>query len=315
MRRPFALAVAGIAVLLVAPAVATAWNETGHQTVARIAWERMTPTARARALVLLRSAPMDAGLRQLDDSSRPQAARDRELFMRAAAWPDMIKDRSQVERFRKYNHGPWHYRDAFWQQDSAGAPIIDRPEISPSPAGENAVAVMIASQARLEDRARPDSLRAIDLAWLVHLVGDVHQPLHASARITALDPGGDAGGNRFRLDAAGRTNLHSYWDDALSRDSPRRPADSTLDAYIGRLATELMWAFPASSFVARMAPGAYDAWTTESVEIAKRELYPTSLVRDQPPPESYRQRAHEIAEPQVALAGYRLADVLNRVLR
>jgi hypothetical protein len=315
MSRRLVLAAGAAAALLVGPVLAFAWDATGHETVARIAWERMTPAARARAVQLLRSAPADAGLRELDDSTRPGEVRDRELFMRAAAWADMVRDRNHPERAKKYHHGPWHYRDAFWEQDSAGAPIKDRPDIEPSPKGENAVAQLAAAEAGLMDRSRPDSLRAIDLAWLIHLVGDIHQPLHASARITPRDPGGDAGGNRFRLDSAGKTNLHAYWDDAITREWPRGAADSTLDAYIGRVAAGVTRAYPPTRFASQLEPDAFDAWATASVAIAKRDLYPTTLVRDRTPPDSYRARAKAIAEPAVALAGYRLAEVLNRVLR
>jgi hypothetical protein len=68
----------------------------------------------------------------------------------------------------------------------------------------------------LGDKTKPAAERAIHLAWLMHLVGDLHQPLHSSAMFSARTPKGDQGGN---LVAVRRGNsvlkLHSYWDDVL----------------------------------------------------------------------------------------------------
>ena len=60
-----------------------------------------------------------------------------------------------------------------------------------------------------------DTTKAVALAWLLHLVGDIHQPLHCSSRVTPDEalPRGDAGGNTFRLDD--NRNLHGYWDRIL----------------------------------------------------------------------------------------------------
>jgi hypothetical protein len=307
---------ASIGGVLLHPDIAHAWDATGHETVARIAWERLTPAARARALRLLHAAPADADLRTLFDSTQPKPAQDRELFVRAATWPDVIKDRAQAARYAKYNHSAWHYRDGYWQQDTPGGPIIDRPEIDPDPKGENAVAALVASEAGLRNGSRADSLKAIDLIWVMHLVGDVHQPLHASSRITPEDRGGDQGGNRFRFGAATNAgNLHSFWDNTISRDFPRRTADVTLDAYITRVATSLMSAHPAHQFNGQLAPADFDAWTRTSLGTTKRDLYPVTLVRDQQPPAAYATLAAQIADPAVALAGYRLGELLNTLLK
>ena len=62
--------------------------------------------------------------------------------------------------------------------------------------------------------------QAYDLSWLEHLVGDIHQPLHAVSRYSVLHPGGDHGGNEFHLDdpADPKLSLHWFWDSALAAD-------------------------------------------------------------------------------------------------
>src|SRR5262249_49210481 len=61
-----------------------------------------------------------------------------------------------------------------------------------------------------------DAKKSYDLAWILHLVGDIHQPLHACARVSADLPNGDDGGNKARLHCTDcPSNLHAFWDDAL----------------------------------------------------------------------------------------------------
>ncbi|MGR6783121.1 S1/P1 nuclease, partial [Aeromonas veronii] len=59
-----------------------------------------------------------------------------------------------------------------------------------------------------------DDTKSYDLVWLVHIVGDVHQPLHSAGRVSASDTEGDAGGNKVKLfcERGGPDNLHSFWD-------------------------------------------------------------------------------------------------------
>src|SRR5690348_14084820 len=64
----------------------------------------------------------------------------------------------------------------------------------------------------------PDELKSYDLVWLLHIVGDIHQPLHASTRVRQPDPDGDAGGNLVKLDCA-KCELHFFWDDLLGTEN------------------------------------------------------------------------------------------------
>jgi hypothetical protein len=155
--------------------------------------------------------------------------------------------------------------------------------------------------------------RAIALAWILHLVGDIHQPLHTSARVTGRpeERQGDQGGNLFILDAGPPVlRLHGYWDGIVDRAAPRVANESNA-AYIGRLAARFMQRYPRSASVAELAPDQYEAWALEGVETTKASVYPVTLKRGELPDEEYRVRAFAIAMRAIARAGYRLGDLLD----
>jgi hypothetical protein len=298
------------------PAPARAWDDVGHMTVASVAWQRLSPAARARAVALLRTAPTDAGLAQLRPNGGGPEARDRALFVRAATWADLVKDRRDAARLRRYHHAGWHYADTYWRLDAAGRPV----EVSGPPTDrEHAVERIDALSAAVRDANRPAAERAVDLAWLLHLMGDVHQPLHTSSRVTAASPEGDRGGNRVRL---GSTNLHAVWDDAMDRSPGRRPRASGgrqqgADAKLGRAegwAARLARSFPADRWRVSVADTVPAHWARESLVLAQRQAYPGIADSMPAPPAGYRDRVRRVAQPQVALAGYRLALLLERVL-
>jgi S1/P1 nuclease len=297
-----------------------AWNGTGHQIVARIAWDTMTPTVRERVLALLQAAPSDACLAQLmPTDSRPLAARRREFFLRASTWADTLRPGDDGERAcTRFHRSEWHYINFFWEGVS-GATGVDRPadrrDMRPAPANVvarlpllRALATCVAPRC---GTTTPE--RAIALAWILHLVGDIHQPLHTSARVTARpdERQGDQGGNLFILDSGPPIlRLHGYWDGIVDRSAPRGANESNA-AYIGRLAALFMQRHPASASVAELAPGQYEAWALEGFETTKVSVYPVTLKRGAMPGEQYRRTAFTIAQRAIAQAGYRLANLLN----
>jgi hypothetical protein len=142
--------------------------------------------------------------------------------------------------------------------------------------------------------------------WIEHMVGDVHQPLHCISRILRSMPEGDAGGNRVFVTPVG--NLHGLWDGAPGRDAS--------DASVTRLAAEIAKEHPAPSQI-EINP---KKWIKEGAELARVEVYTFGLetgTRDHPIPlpESYAENARRIARTQMAIAGYRLAAVLNDRLK
>jgi S1/P1 Nuclease len=300
------------ALLLALPAAA--WNYSGHCIIAEIAYERLTQKARARVDQMIRDHPDYNGIflqgapaAIIDDP----AALARYAFVHAAPWPDLIRgDMRFYDEGRPdaqptpllagfpdmMRHGPWHYFDTPFSGD--GTPVIE----------QQPPHLMTELPRLLAEIATADSAQAAyDLPWLEHLVGDVHQPLHLTGRFLRSQPKGDAGGN-FVIVEPGRT-LHSLWDDAAA------PRDLSYDDVI-RYAREITADYPSGP------PETLDPthWAAESFELDKSAVYTFGLgtgSKEQPLtlPPGYEERAKRVARQRVAVAGYRLADVLNKHLQ
>ncbi len=302
-----ALALVAGAVLL-APRLLSAWNATGHRTVADIAWQHMTPVARARAVELLMHGPPLANLASLRPATGSDAERDRALFMNASTWPDLIRDRNLP--WYAYNHPTWHYADFYWDVENGQPHDIPGTGPDSSNAGER----IVAFRAALADPNVPDTTKAVDLAWVLHLVGDIHQPLHASSRVTAASPlpSGDKGGNDFVLGDT-RHRLHAFWDDILDESVARAPGEDSI-AYASRLAAMIEQHDPLSALRARADSLNVAVWEYESLLIAQRVAY-TGVTPGAAPSDAYRAAAFDASQARIALAGYRLAALLNAVLQ
>jgi hypothetical protein len=304
--RPVLFLLALLAALGSTPA--HAWDALGHRVIARIAWDHMTPAARAEAVRLLRAAPPWSGIAEMAPRVGSEEERMREWFVRTSVWADQLRARERAAGLPATSE--WHYVNRFWEQRPDGT-IVDRPDI---PLLGQLVEQMTRIGGTLGDRARPDSARAVDLAWALHLVGDGNQPMHNNARITAQDPEGDRGGNAFELDGVYPfNNLHAYWDGLVGPAFPWRAGDRTEADYVGGIAAAIARRHPLSALGPRVLPGAFDAWSREGVRVAQRTAY-RGVVRGERPSSAYRRAAWAAAEPRIALAGYRLADLLNRTL-
>ncbi len=306
--------VVAAAAALPAAVPAAGWDPNGHRVVARIAWDAMQPATRERAVAILAAAPGDADLASLLPSDgRPAAVRQRELFELAATWADLVRDAGHPQRMARYNHPPWHYVDWFWQVAAAGpwtGVARDRLDLPASP--ENVIERLRLFAAHLADPRQLPAQKALDLAWVLHLVGDIHMPLHAASRVTAEEPQGDRGGLLFKLDPV-HASLHWYWDSILTISYPRQPQESDAD-YIGRLAARVTALHPPAGTAARLDLLHFEAWANDGYDTVKARVYSPLLVRGQEPPETYRQLAADVAQPAIALAGYRLAALLDALL-
>jgi hypothetical protein len=151
-------------------------------------------------------------------------------------------------------------------------------------------------------------VKSYDLVWLLHLVGDVHQPLHAASRFIQSQPQGDAGGNKVGIhcgSGCSAQELHTFWDSVLgSSEDPRAAINAARK-------------LPKAS--AQLASISDDkAWAAESFKIAKASVYRWPIGVGGGPftlSSAYKARALSIAKARVALAGARLARLLNRALQ
>ena len=290
---------------------AAAWDDAGHKISAYIAWQRMSPEAREKAAKILLAAPESSDLSVFYSSdSRAAAAKQRELFMIAATWADIVRDRKFKERYEKYHKGNWHYSDTFWQTVNGKTEYLKDME-----EGGKAVEKLYDFEKVLRDASASDEDKAIALAWILHLGGDIHQPLHTSARVTELEPKGDQGGNLFLLtpkDAQRSENLHWFWDSIVGRNIPRQN-DACDSDYLPPLAESFMKKYPAAKMQNRLALGQFNEWQKQSFALNQTAVFSPDLIRYQMPSAKYKKKAFTVAEQQLALAGYRLGEMLDQI--
>lgn len=299
-----------------------AWDDVGHKITAYVAWQRMTPQARDAVIDILRQAPEDSDIATyyLTNGSAPLDVRRQEYFELIATWADIVRDygfeppykKIFEARQRKYHKANWHYSDTFWKQ------IDGRVELLPPPdEGGRAVERLIAFDKLTRDAASTPQEKAVAIAWMMHLTGDLHQPLHTSARVTDLEPKGDQGGNLFQLTPKGtpradQVNLHWYWDSIVGRNvQPKK--DMSDGQYIKWLGDAMMKRYPYARAQGQIELGDYESWKKESFALATSEVFRSDLIRFEMPSMKYRKNAYRVAERQLALAGYRLGETMNAI--
>lgn len=295
--------------LAICPSV-LAWDDTAHKITGYIAWQRMTPEVREKVFNILFAAPEDSDIGVLYPTygNRSQEAKKREYFMLMTTWADLIRERHFKVRFEKYHHTNWHYDDTFWKWEKGKAVVVDKPDD-----GGQALTKLRDFDAVIRSNAS-DADKAVAIAWLEHIIGDLHQPLHTSARVTNSNPKGDQGGNLFFLTPKGtpreqQENLHWFWDSIVRRTVPN--LKDLCDAeYVDPIAQDIMSQYPYEKLKDRLQLTKFDAWTQESLAIAQTEVF-KDLKWFEMPSEKYRENALRIARERLALAGYRMGDLFN----
>jgi len=279
------LLVTGLAVTcLFAATPALGWGTTGHMIVAQIAYEDLRPEVRAEADRLI-------ALLAEDD---PVA----DHFVPASYWMDRLRQSG----WRAFDH--WHYTNRPINGDGLG-----------DVAGEDRHNVAWAIyQARLvlENDEVGDQQKAWMLRVLIHLVGDIHQPLHCVARFTRDQPRGDRGGNLFLLSGE-IENLHFYWDSLAGR-FPRVSPDGSWEPSIRSFAGEVRRALSPAELATAARDLDPETWVRESFDLANRAVY-SDIEPGSAPSPAYEARAREESVRRLALAGVRLGGVLNQVLK
>ena len=314
MRRLMEKAVFVIFIAIIAALPAMGWDDVGHKITGYIAWQRMTPQARENVIKILRSAPEDSQLASFYKVYGPETeeARKMEFFVFVPSWADVIRDRAFGTRYKKYHQGNWHYADTFWKQVNGNVELLSGFE-----EGGQAVAKLTEFDALIRSSTASNADKAIAIAWILHLGGDIHQPLHTSARVTDTEPKGDQGGNLFLLSPAGtarenQLNLHWFWDSIVGRNVPLE-GNMCEREYIEMLGKKMMKEHTFSEFQNKLNLGNYADWQKESFVFDNAIVFPADLKRNEMPSEKYRKNAFKLAESQLALAGYRLGETLNSV--
>jgi hypothetical protein len=315
--RPQRLIAAILSLFLSLAPTAQAWNSTGHRLIAAIAYDRLTPKTRARVDALIRQHP-DYEKLFLKDAPSDPAARARSAFIAAAVWPDQIKGDPRFYDETRANASPtqllpgfpdmarhtiWHYYDTPYAPDGA-EPEHQKPPHALSEL--NRIIPIIGTKTDVP--ATSASNPAYLLPWLEHITGDVHQPLHCVSRfLKSQEPKGDAGGNSVYVGPNNR-NLHSLWDGSAGRDDT--------DAYSAKYIADAIAAHPPKNRAEKKP----EKWIREGFQIAVSDVYTFGLetgTRDHPItlPSGYEANAAKVAQQRIAIAGYRLAAVLNEKLK
>lgn len=310
--RQVTCAVLYAAVLCIASISVFAWDDTGHKISGYIAWRHMTPEVRERVHKILLSAPEDStiGTYFMHYGARSDEAKKREYFMFMTTWADIIRSNAFPNRVKNYHHSNWHYDDKFWRVVGGQIEYLPPPED-----GGVALQRMKAYDEMIRGNAK-DSEKAVAIGWLMHIFGDIHQPLHTSARVTDLEPKGDQGGNLFLLTPQGtprdkQENLHWFWDSIVPRNMPNSKSECD-GVYIEPIAEKFIKKYPYEKMKGRLAMGKYDEWAADSLRVAQTEVFSADLKRWEMPSEKYKKKALAIAEERLSLAGYRLGELFNQ---
>jgi hypothetical protein len=166
----------------------------------------------------------------------------------------------------------------------------------------------------LSDTKAPAQERAVYLSWLIHLIGDLHQPLHCASLFNNTYPTGDKGGNDFYVMPGTKgIKLHSLWDGLLGTSG--KPQSHL------NYAVEITSDHPRKS-LKELGARTPKEWSLEGRSLAIEKVYlhgqlKGSTSEDTAPslPDGYTKTAKAVAEKQAALAGYRLADSIKEYLR
>jgi hypothetical protein len=258
-----------------------------------------------RVIALAEKHP-DRGAFQVALGNARGEERGRRLFLELARWPDDI-------RGSVHDHPTWHY----WSRpviDSSSPPAKTPDDVPEGSANEAfALNLSVASDSRASAGER-----AVALAWIIHLVGDIHQPLHAVSRVSKRFPDGDRGGSQqFMLDPIDREpiTLHWYWDGNVSRDVEPES--------VMKRARDLMDRVPRTQFSLQSFKSAteFSEWARESYRLGSAVAYGPDLNASDSASTAteqskrYLDQSQEVAQQRLTLAGYRLSEVLRWVFR
>lgn len=281
------LTAAALAALISSPAFA--WSDLGHEVTALIAYRHLTPAARTALDAILAS---DTDTLTAGD------------FASRATWADKYRNAHRET-------AAWHFVDIEIDQPDLADACFGFPALPPGqwasqgPAQECVVNKIDEFAAELKDPSTPAGERFLALKFVIHLIGDLHQPLHAADHH-------DRGGNCVVLSppVGAQNNLHAYWDvsvvNELGQSAPQ--IAERLDARLS--AAELK----------EWTTGSPRSWAMDSFEIGRRDVYalpstPTcQSVGSVALSPAYLAQAEKDAATQLLKAAVRLAAVLNATL-
>lgn len=290
------IAVGIVCLILCPPSVSLGWGAGGHMIVAKVAFDRLNPKAKAQVATLL-AIPIPPAA---------ESAKSKD-FVNAAHWADDIRSAPGFDTF-----APLHFIDRPFSTDGTPLPAIPSPNI----------VTALRENVKILKTSTDQNARAQALRFIIHFVGDIHQPLHCATRVDSAHPHGDQGGNKVTIKITGKNgmlqsiDLHKYWDDGIETfpkgGPPPQFVPPSLDRIppVAALATK---ANPVSDPALKLGdPFNFLLWAGESFSLARDVTY-NGMTNGAQPSAAYRSKALKVARQRVAWAGYRLAALLNSI--
>lgn len=294
-----------LAICMAYPGIAHAWDATGHMLVDEIAYENTKPEVRAK---------VNALLRKLDTRYNNHTPYN---FITAGCYMDDTRPTPG------YAYSTWHYINVEYTPDGSGYAEPAPPHVL--------WAIEQAARKLLAREGVSDEEKAVALAMVMHFTGDVHQPLHCT-------DWHDQGGGGYYVMGMPTTDiskkqvptLHFFWDRAYRYEAKdnqivelffglwtsERPI-APPSGVIKNQAAKIMMDYPASQLADLIKVDDPHDWARESYAIGCKSAYPpgphpgdNEVVKLTP---AFAHQAHEIARKRIALAGYRLAELLNTI--
>jgi hypothetical protein len=330
MSRFFSIPLLAIGLLLL-PSTTMAWDSVGHRLTAAVALHYLNQQQTDQLLQILTQHPryQEDFLQRVPafvDSSNPQQYAQW-LLGQAAYWPDLARNLPASER-RQYNRPAWHYIDGAWLRGAANLQgnvylginsfaSIKGAAASSITSEDQATNVMLALDYNTRLLAEPNSAaseRAVALCWVLHLIGDIHQPLHTGALFSRnLFFRGDRGGNGI---AVADSNLHAQWDRALNEEG--------IAAALPRVLERLE---DIGTSFATDTTADWSVWMFESRQLLHSSVYNSTMRQELTVADSAQRDAVEvmleqayiiemqrIARDRIGLAGLRLAQWFDSAL-
>lgn len=249
------------------------WNAAGHKLVAQIAYDNLSPQAKKVCSQIFHVKEQNLQF----------------YFVTISTWMDDIRRRN-VHQFNS-----WHYVDIPFTKDKTKLPEIK---------SQNAVWAIHQAVLNLSSSQTKNSVKALNLKILIHVVGDIHQPLHTATKVSRRLPKGDLGGNLYLFSRGSSSkNLHQYWDGGAGALTNKSLLETKIKATI------LEKFYPCTLASDLKKP---EQWAENAHLIAVNQAY--ALRSHRKPNKFYQYKVRHTVAQQIALAGCRLADLLNSTL-
>jgi len=288
---------------ILASFISSAWNARGHMVVASIAYRSLNDSLRNYYTVVLQQHPFYSQW-QAEYKNLKNIPEGDFLFMKASIRPDVIRKSGS-----KDDHPKWHYITTKIDFEKGHDSNVQNKD-------ENVLSAIQSCLDSLKNPATPIARKAVFLSWVIHLIGDVHQPLHCGSLYNNDHKDGDKGGNDIWIHFTKSNDtmrLHAFWDDLPGKGTPYLQIRKTGTKQLHHLGKKLQALANQSSS---------EVWKKESFELAVKFAYANGAIgtligtKDKKTApvlldESiYTKKAHRIAIRRTTLAGMRLANAL-----